>query len=112
MSNFEKVTSLFLILIGLSESLIHTPSVPFFIVLRKRSNKKCFEGDRFELMSKKKKKVKKEKPYHLELRKGIVIPSLQDCYADKTGKYVYPTLRLAVPPETGWVSEHITEAVL
>ena len=32
MSNFEKVTSLFLILIGLSESLIHN-SVPFFFVL-------------------------------------------------------------------------------
>lgn len=60
----------------------------------------------------KKKKVRKEKLYHLALRKRTAIASFQDCYADKTGKCVYPTLRLAVPPVTDWVTEHITETVL
>lgn len=70
------------------------------------------QGGRFELMWKKKKTGRKEKLYHLALRERTAIASLQDCYADKTGKCVYPTLRLAVPPVTDWVSEHITETVL
>lgn len=41
-----------------------------------------FWGDRFELMSKKK-KVKKEKPYHLELRKRSVTASFLDRYEIK-----------------------------
>lgn len=48
----------------------------------------------------------------MELRKRTVIASSRDCCTDKTGEYVYPTLRLAVPPVTDWVSEHITETVL
>lgn len=60
----------------------------------------------------KKKKGRKEKLHHLALRKRTVIASFQDHYADKTGKCVYPTLRLAGPPVTDWVSEHITETVL
>lgn len=57
MSNFEKVTSLFLILIGLSGSLIHTDSVSSFTIFKKKKKEatKVFWGDRFELMSKKKK---------------------------------------------------------
>lgn len=57
------------------------------------------------------KKSKGRKVYHLELRKRTVIASFQDCYTDKT-KCVYLTLRLALPPVTDWVSEHITETVL
>lgn len=78
MSNFEKVTSSFLILIGLSESLIHTPSVPSFIVLEREATKSrfvfFFGGGRFELMSKKKKsKERKALSFGAILEKELLL---------------------------------------
>lgn len=109
MSNFENVTSLFLILISLSESLLHASS-PILHCIKKKKQQKGLWGDRFKLMSKK--KSKERKTLSFGAKKKNCFASSQDCYADKTGKSVYPTLRLAVPSLTDWVSEHITETVL
>lgn len=63
MYNFEKVTSLFLIFIGLSESFIFTHCPILHCIKKKKEEEetKVFWVDRFELMSKGGKKVKKER---------------------------------------------------
>lgn len=91
------------------QNFLYIYSVPSFIVLKKKPQSVL--GGKLWI-NEKEKKVRKEKLYHLALRKRTVTASFQDHYADKTGKCVYPTLRLAVPPVTDWVSEHITETVL
>lgn len=60
----------------------------------------------------KKKKSKERKTLSFGAKKKICYCFFPRPLRDKTGKYVYPTLRLAAPPVTDWVSEHITETVL